>query len=145
MTEPAPLPIATPPGWYPEPTTGRHRWWDGIQWAFFPPEGQEVAAVPARVVVGPTPSNPYAGVAYPTSYQHPTNGMATASLVLGLVGLVLCTLFIPSILAVIFGVVGVRRAGQPGGVGKGKAIWGLSLGGFVLAVMLLSVASGSYF
>jgi hypothetical protein len=70
---------------------------------------------------------------------HATNGMATASLVLGLVGLVTCILFIPSVVAVIFGIVGVRRAGRPGGVGRAKAIWGLSLGGFVVLVVLLSV------
>jgi hypothetical protein len=71
--------------------------------------------------------------------------MATASLVLGLVGLVTCTLFVPSILAVIFGIVGVRRAGQSGGVGRGRAIWGLSLGGFVLFIVLLFMVGGSFF
>jgi hypothetical protein len=144
VTDPAPLPIATPPGWYPEPGTRRYRWWDGIQWAFYPPEGQEAGATVAVGAVGPTPTNPYSGVGYPTSYQHPKNSMATASLVLGLVGLVTCTLFIPSILAVIFGIVGVQRAGQLGGVGRGKAIWGLSLGGFVLVVVLLYVTGGTF-
>ncbi len=135
MTEPAPLPIATPPGWHREPTTGRQRWWDGIQWAFYPPERDEA---------GPTSTNPYAGVALPTAYQHPTNTMATASLVLGLVGLVTCMLVVPSALAVIFGIVGVRRAGELSGVGKSKAIWGLSLGCFVLLIMLAYVAGGSF-
>jgi hypothetical protein len=59
VTQPASLPTATPPGSYPEPPAGRQRWWDGAQWAF------------------------YAEVAPTTTYHHPTNGMATASLVLG--------------------------------------------------------------
>jgi hypothetical protein len=145
VTDPAPLPTATPPGWYPEPPTGRQRWWDGIQWAFYPPEGHETGAARPSGSTGPTPTNPYAGVVYPTRYQHPTNGLATASLVLGIIGVVMCTLIVPSVLAVVFGIIGVRMANQRGGEGKGKAIWGLILGGlvvFVLAVALV-VSLGS--
>ncbi len=142
MTEPAPLPLATPPGWYHEPTTGRPRWWDGIQWAFYPPEGEDVTASRLPTPGGPTAptaADPYTGVVYPTAYQHPTNGMATASLVLGIIGVVTCTLILPSLLAVIFGIIGVRTANQRGGVGKGKAIWGLVLGGLVVFVLTIAL------
>lgn len=140
MTEPAPLPIATPPGWYPEPATGRQRWWDGVQWAYYPPEGQAAGAVRPSRSPGPTPTNPYAGVVYPATYRRPTNGMATASLVLGIIGMVMCTFVIPSVLAVVFGIIGVRTASQLGGTGKGKAIWGLSLGAVVLFVLTVALA-----
>jgi hypothetical protein len=125
---------ATPPGWYPEHGTRRYRWWDGIQWAFYAPDEQ---AAPAPATVGPTPTNPYAGVVYPTTYRRPTNSMATASLVLGIVGMVTCTLVVPSLLAVVFGIVGLRRANRPGGVGSGKAVWGVVLGGFMLAIVII--------
>jgi hypothetical protein len=76
---------------------------------------------------------------YPPTYRGPTNGFATASLVLGIVGMVLCTFVVPSVLAVIFGVIGVRTARQLGGAGKGKAIWGLVLGGIVLFVLTVAL------
>jgi hypothetical protein len=58
-------------------------------------------------------------------------GWATASLVLGIIGLVLCVLIIPSILAIIFGIVALVKinAGKGLLVGKGKAIAGIILGG----------------
>ena len=139
MTEPAPLPIATPPGWFPEAPTGRQRWWDGIQWAFYAPD---VAAAAAPTPLRPTPTNPYAGVVYPTTYAHPTNGMATASLVLGIIGVVACTFVVPSLLALVFGTLGLLAASSRGGVGKGKAIWGIVLGGLVLAI-LIAIGIGS--
>ncbi len=141
MTDPAPLPIATPPGWYQEPPTGRQRWWDGIQWGFYPPEGHAASAVRPSGSTGPT-TYPYARVAYPAPYRRPTNGMATASLVLGIIGVVMCTFIVPSVLAVVFGIIGVRRANRLGREGKGKAVWGLVLGGFVLAI-LIAIAIGS--
>ena len=133
MTEPAPLPTATPPGWYPEPVTRRYRWWDGIQWAFYDPNAPAAAAA---APVGPTPTNPYAGVVYPATYRRPTNGMATASLVLGIIGILTCFLILPSLLAVIFGTIGIIVANRRGGTGKGVAIWGLVLGGLVLATFV---------
>lgn len=145
MTDPAPLPVATPPGWYHEPTTGRPRWWDGIQWAFYPREGEDVTASRLPASGGPTPTDPYAGVVYPTTYHHPTNGIATASLVLGLVGLVLCTLVVPSLLALGFGIAGVIRANECGGVGRTRAIWGICLGAAMLAITVLFYTQGFFY
>ncbi|MFJ3405060.1 DUF4190 domain-containing protein [Promicromonospora sp. NPDC090134] len=67
----------------------------------------------------------------------PTNPQATASLVLGISSLFLSLLFVPSILGVVLGIVGVarsRRTDPP--VGRGAAITGivLSLAGAVLGV-----------
>lgn len=65
-------------------------------------------------------------VVYPAHVpiQAPTNGMATASLVLGILGFFLPIL---SILALIFGGIGISNANQ-GATGKGLAITGLVLG-----------------
>jgi prepilin-type processing-associated H-X9-DG protein len=70
-------------------------------------------------------------------FPPPNNGMATASLVLGLILCVpLC-----SLLAIIFGIIGIVRANNPSmrGKGKGVAISGLVLGclGLLIAPALL--------
>lgn len=68
----------------------------------------------------------------PTGYASalPTNGMATAGLVLGIFSIFINTLFVPAILGVIFSSVGISRAGQLArttgyDVGRGAAIAGL--------------------
>jgi hypothetical protein len=72
-------------------------------------------------------------VVYPQApVQRPTNGMATASLVLGILGLFLPIL---SILALIFGGIGISKANQ-GAAGKGLAVAGLVLG-IIGALVLL--------
>jgi hypothetical protein len=78
----------------------------------------------------------------PPHYQYPpqpvprNSGMATASLVLGLVGLFFSwfTFGIPSVLAVIFGHVGISQTKPERGLsGRGMAIAGLVLGYVVVA------------
>jgi hypothetical protein len=56
--------------------------------------------------------------------QRASNGMATASLVLGILGFFLPIL---SVLALIFGGIGISKANQGAG-GKGLAVAGLVLG-----------------
>lgn len=57
------------------------------------------------------------------------NSYSVAALVLGLIGLPGFCMFLPSILAIIFGLVGYRRAtGDGGSSGKGMAISGIALG-----------------
>lgn len=72
-------------------------------------------------------------------------GLATWSLVLGIVGLVLCVLVIPSILAIIFGIVALVKINASQGLltGKGKAIAGIVLGGLwpVMIPVLAIVAA----
>jgi hypothetical protein len=78
---------------------------------------------------GPGPGQPY----YPPS-QGQTNGLAIASLVLGL-----CCwcFFVPGILAVIFGNVALGRIAMSEGreKGRGMAIWGIVLGWISIAVL----------
>ncbi|CAN5469095.1 hypothetical protein BH10ACT4_BH10ACT4_10730 [soil metagenome] len=112
------------PGWYPDPASGRLRYWDGAIWTenFHNPG----PAAPAAV----------------------SNSAATASLVLGIVGFVLMAIpffigwflgGIPDILAVIFGIVALTSLSKFNGAGKAKAIVGLVLG----SVSLLSVFVGA--
>jgi hypothetical protein len=69
--------------------------------------------------------------------------MAVASLVLGLVGLPLCFLFVPSILAVIFGIVGLNQIkNDPMQTGRGLAIAGLILGAVMLVLVVLALVFG---
>lgn len=69
-----------------------------------------------------------------------TNGLAVASLVLGIVGVLLCFFVLPSLLAVVFGLIGINQTkNNPAQGGRGMAIAGLVLGGVGLAIMLLLV------
>lgn len=73
----------------------------------------------------------------PVPLGHPTNGMAIASLVLGILGL-----FLPGlgILALIFGGIGISKANQGAG-GKGMAVAGLVLG--ILGTLVLLYVAGN--
>ena len=64
-----------------------------------------------------------------------TNGFCVASLVLGIVGLPAC-IFVPSILAIIFGIVGLRQIANSQGAsgGKGMGIAGISCGAVGLLI-----------
>jgi hypothetical protein len=74
------------------------------------------------------PPPPPVPVGYGYGFDGPkrrTSGMAIASLVLGIVG---CIPFISGLLAIIFGILGIRRTRDPYVGGKGMAIAGLVLG-----------------
>jgi|SRR5580765_5510189 len=80
--------------------------------------------------------------------QRPNSGMAVASMVLGIVGLILGFLWvIPPILAVIFGGVGIRQTNTGLKSGKGMAIAGLTTGLIGLAfwgiVILAAIGAAS--
>jgi|APDOM4702015023_1054809.scaffolds.fasta_scaffold120506_1 hypothetical protein len=70
--------------------------------------------------------------------------MAIASLVLGLVSIPLCFLFLPSLLAVIFGGVGISQCNRDRSyTGKGMAIAGLVLGVLSIALIVVVLAAGT--
>lgn len=75
----------------------------------------------------------------------PVAGQATASLVLGIVGLVVVPLLC-SVLAVVFGAVGLSRIrDNPGMRGRSSAMWGLWLGivGLVAWAVLVAVLAST--
>ena len=121
--DPTPATPGIPAGWYYDQTSGRQRWWDGTQWT----ENFAVAA-PAG----------------------PTNGVAIAAFILGLVGFFLTPipffigLFLgglPALLAVILGIVGITRAPAFGGRGLPLAVVGVVLGG--LAIVSIFFGAGT--
>ena len=74
--------------------------------------------------------------------QH-TNRMAVASLVTGIIGIFLIPVIF-SVLAIIFGRVGMKQASQQGVRGRGMAVTGLALGisGLALWIILMIVWYG---
>lgn len=126
-----------------------------------PPPYQSAAPPyqPAPPQYQPAPPPPYAGAPGQPyqpygvpggGFQPPkrTSGLAIASMVLGIVGVPMFVLVIPSLLALIFGIVSLRqisdRPQQLGG--KGMAVAGVILGGLMLGILILAlVASGGSF
>ncbi len=68
------------------------------------------------------------------------NGLAVASLVLGIISIPMCFLFVPGLLALIFGIIALNQIkGNPGQSGRGQAIAGLIMGGISLAFIVLAI------
>ena len=112
------------------------------------PEEQPFDASPQPPAPQPTYSyTPPPG--FPPAYaaKPKTNGMALASMILGILGITvgLCLIFFPvmPILAVIFGHIGLTQTRNTGAPGRGYAIAGLVTGyvGIALAILwLIAVA-----
>lgn len=100
--------------------------------AGYPPAYAAAGYVPNAVTYG----------AYPT----PRNGLGTAALVLGIIGIVFC--WIPftgwalNILAVIFGAIGRKRALAGQATNKSSAVAGLVMGVIGLAVWIVILIIG---
>ncbi|MFI1198513.1 DUF4190 domain-containing protein [Streptomyces sp. NPDC020883] len=125
-----------------------------------PPDGSTTAdrqtpehdpwAPPAPDAVDvPRPVHPVAPPVYPAAYPvpagRPSNGMGIAALVLGLVGFglgIFIILFwlswLPALLAVVFGAVGMSQARKGRATNKAMALCGLALG-----IVGLLIAAGS--
>lgn len=155
--DPTPSTPGVPAGWYPDATTGRTRWWNGAEWTndFAPPPAAPVHYAP--VAFGQV----YQQIGYPR--PEPTgNGPAVAGFVLGLVALAvriasryifggymvgwigLGLLIILTILAIVFGAVGIARSRR---VGRGLplAIIGLVLGVLQIALLVANLLFGFSF
>jgi hypothetical protein len=120
------------------------RWrWDGSQWV-------PNAAPPPPPPHAGQPVQPYQP-GHPSTYQYPayvaapqaTNGMAIASMVLGILWLY----WIGSVLALIFGYVALGQIKERNQGGRGMAIAGIVLGwvgvGALLLVIIVAIAAGS--
>ena len=74
-----------------------------------------------------------------------TNGLAVASLLLGIVGIILCVLFIPWSPAIIFGSIAIKQCNDdPTYTGKGLAIAGLVVGALVVMILVGGNSDFSY-
>lgn len=130
-----------PPGWYPDPHDATtQRYWDGSRWTEHrsPVQG----AAPGAAVGAPVGAAPVGqvGVQPVAVQQQKTNGMAIASMVLGILWLY----WVGSVLALVFGYVGKKQIDESGGMqsGRGMAIAGIVLGWVGVGFLLLFLVIG---
>lgn len=136
--------MATPPS--NEPTGGAPYQGAGYQ-------GQQPGAhqqgQPYDPYASPTPAGGWSGA----PPAQPRNGLGVAALVLGILAIVTCFTAVGGVLlgvlAVIFGVVGVRRAGRGAATNRGVALAGTITGalGLILGAVfvVLFVVAGNFF
>jgi hypothetical protein len=110
-----------------------------------PTQDLRFAAPAAQASQAPPPYGygPYVPASAPKA---PSNPQATASLVLGIVSLVLSLLFLPAVIGVVLGIVGLVRSGRTDPpTGRGAAITGITLSvvGAGLGVLLATTASAA--
>ncbi len=122
--------------WLPDPA-GRHqlRWWDGARWTeHVSDDGETATDPPGDGLPPPPPAESEAGAPQRRS------GRATASLVLGIVGILVFPV-VCSTLAIIFGALALRDIGDRRDIaGRNLAWWGLGLGiaGLVIGIALIA-------
>ncbi len=123
---PPPMPQAPAAGIGPQPGAAQPP----------PPYGQPPAAYPPQA---PPPGAPYAPGPYPVVAQT-TNGKATASLVLGIVGLFICPI-VCSVLAIILGSTAQNEIAASGGyqTGESNARAGVILGWVGLGIYVVVI------
>ncbi len=124
-----------------------------------PEDGPFPAPVPPVPPAPPAPPPPAYTYAPPPGFPPPpaypvkakTNGLALASMILGIVGITvgLCLIFFPvmPILAVVFGHLGLSQTRSTGAPGRGYAIAGLVTGyiGIALAILwLIAIIFGTF-
>lgn len=160
-----PIQYSSPPGQYP-PTTpypdpsGYYDQASGMPYQPQQPSGPPASGSPYYATSGYAPASggpayypavpavPYAPSVVLVS-SPPSSGAATASLVLGIVGITFgwCLLGIPCILAVIFGHVGLAATRDNQRSGRGLAVAGLVLGYICVVPMIVFtfLVFGSWF
>jgi hypothetical protein len=140
-SDPTPSTPGVPAGWYNDSTTGRMRWWNGIEWT------NDFA--PVTPAYPTAPAHPGYAIMQPYVVTPAGNGPAAAALTLGIVAFFLTPipffigLFlggIPALLAVVFGIVGISRAGHTR-AGLPMAVIGLCLGGFEIILIFLGAGT----
>jgi DNA-directed RNA polymerase subunit RPC12/RpoP len=113
-------------------------------------DGKQLIRCPRCQGTSPITANNCKGCGMPFTMEGTTleaagtsNGFCVASLVLGIIGLPASCVMIPSVLAIIFGIIGynqVTKSTGEGGGGKGMAIAGIVCGciGALIGVMMIS-------
>ena len=141
------LPIA---GWYPDPQNPNGtRWWDGARWGAPGPE-RAVTTAPSSWEAAPRPPAPSEYRRGPSDpplsgrkarvernrATRAANPFGYAGLVLALIAFIFNVFAVPGILGIVFGAIGLARAGQL--TGSRVTGFGVSLAAIILGL----VASG---
>lgn len=121
-------------------------WWLASDGRWYPPElAAQPAPPPTSYAQGPGsgyfgvwPTTPYAAMPYATYATRATNGLAVASLVLG----ILWIYWIGSVLALVFGYVAMIQIRQRSEGGYGLAVAGIVLGWVGMGIGILTLAIG---
>ncbi|MCG5430768.1 DUF4190 domain-containing protein [Mycobacterium sp. MYCO198283] len=104
-----------------------------------PPPAMPPPVYPGAMPGYPGAYPPYPSAGYPAYGSRGTNGQALASLITALVGVPLCWLFgIPSIVAIVLGVVGLAEIKKTGQDGRGMAITGIVVGALTIVLSLIA-------
>jgi hypothetical protein len=136
---PGERPSSTPPSTPPAPG-----WWKASDGNWYPPETAPGAGPPPDPPLAPTYGTPpgpppaYGGAGYgytPYTASSGTNGMAIASLVLG----ILWIDFIGSVLALIFGYIALGQIKKRNQGGRAFALAGIVLGWIGVALLAVAV------
>jgi hypothetical protein len=117
---------SAPAGWFPDPAMpSTLRWWNGMNWT-----GYTAPSVP--------PTDSFGG--YPGTQK--TNGMAIASFVCSMAGILL--LGLPCLVGVGLGIASLRQIERSGGNqgGRGLALAGIWVGAIFTAIFVVVVIIG---
>ncbi|MDJ0767480.1 MAG: DUF2510 domain-containing protein [Ilumatobacter sp.] len=133
-------------GWFPDPL-GRHehRYFNGTQWTADVAEGGQRFVDPLGTDPGPRPGAPPGAQPFPGG-QQARNGLATAALVCGILGMLFAWIpfifvvgLVLAILAIVFGIRGLRKSNVVH-VGRGPSITGIVTGLIGLALAVVGIA-----
>lgn len=137
MSNPPPPspPSVTPAGWFPDPLARHeHRYFNGVSWTSDVSDGGQRMVDP----LGTGPGYPGGGV-------EQGNGIAAAALICGIIGMLIAWVpfivvggIVLGVLAIVFGVKGLRRSAYVGS-GRGLAITGIVTGGITLLIAIVGV------
>jgi hypothetical protein len=127
---------STPPGWFPDPL-GRHehRWFNGTAWTPDVADGGQRYVDPLGIAPGGPGS----------SADGSRNSLATAAMTCGIIAVLLAWIpfvvvagVVLAVLALVFGVKGLRRSADAGR-GRGSAIAGIVTGTIALLAAIIGV------
>jgi hypothetical protein len=126
-----------PAGWYPDPTTGEQRYWDGQAWAAQTPPPQPL---PSPYDAPTTYSNPQhpAPPPYAAAQQATGNTLSIIGIVLGCIAVVFCP---PGfgIAGIVLGIIGNSKGERLGKVAIIVSAVGLVLGLVLGAIVFTSM------